>query len=129
MVLIPILFSCKDNKVKLASPNYIGGKGGDFNIAVFTQFEGKGKSSRIYLKYASVSNPSDTSLFEEKSNTIIEPGYGPHAHFNLLKIGAYYIMCSTRENQGQETYFKDTVIYIKNSTPKSQDIYLHLIKR
>lgn len=101
-----------------------GGTGGKFNVAVFSKYNNKGISSRVFLKYASLQAPADTSFYEEKSNTMVEPGYGPHAHFNKLKPGTYYFFASGVSSGNLVK--GDIVLSISDSSSMNQDIYIHL---
>lgn len=114
------IMACKDKEPETVLQTLQGGKGGNYSIAVFTKYNGAGKSSRIFLKYAADKHPGDTSLFEEKSNTITEPGFGPHAHFNSLMVGTYYVYCQTNNLKA------DTVLVLDTLSAKSSDIYLNL---
>lgn len=115
------LSSCK-NEIPTPTPNFLeGGKGGTFMIAIFTKSAGKNQSSRVYLKYAAESAPADTSLYDEKDNTMVEPGFGPHVHFNNLKTGTYFVHAATKTNLQA-----DTVIQILNTDAQSRDLYINL---
>ncbi len=103
---------------------YEGGKGGTYGIAVFSKYNNKGMASRIFLKYAAAKAPSDTALYDEKSNTMTEAGFGPHAHFNSLKKGTYYIAASANINGTR--IIADTVLWLTDSSLTNQDIYINL---
>jgi hypothetical protein len=100
-----------------------GGKGGDYSFVVFTKQNNLGHASRIWLKYAADKKPADTSLYDEAHNTITEPGFGPHVHFNLLKKGSYYVHAASQSNSALQA---DTVIVLKDSTAKAFDFNLQL---
>jgi len=123
-----LVFGCTKEKPVIVDPPpitiYEGGTGGDYGIAVFSKFNNKDIASRIFLKYAAIRPPSDTSMYDEKSYTMIEPGYGPHVHFNKLKKGTYYIFAS--ENTNNTNIKGDTVLWLTDSSLKTQDIYINL---
>lgn len=121
ILLAIVLFACKEKEPISVATSLQGGKGGNYSIAVFTKYNGAGKSSRIYFKYAADKHPGDTNLFEEKSNTMTEPGFGPHAHFNSLTVGSYYVYCLSTNNLKA-----DTVLILDALSAKSGDIYLNL---
>jgi hypothetical protein len=64
--------------------------------------------------------PADTTLYDEKGNTITEPGFGPHVHFEELKKGTYYLFAKSASAQG------DTVFTLTDSSKKDQDIIINL---
>lgn len=122
LLIFSLLQACKKEKISVNNNGGItlnGGKGGSLYLAIFPTYKGKGIASRIFMKYAANTRPADTTLYDEKYNTMTEPGYGPHAHFSALKAGTYYIYI--RSNSGN--YSADTVLNLTDSSPKSQDIY------
>ena len=52
---------------------------------------------------------------------MVEPGFGPHVHFNNLKTGTYFVHAATKTNLQA-----DTVIQILNTDAQSRDLYINL---
>lgn len=128
IVCIWVLACTKKSGPSIVDPPFVekyeGGKGGTYGIAVFSRFNNKGIASRVFVKYAAAKAPADTTLYDEKSNTMTEPGYGPHAHFNNLTKGTYYIFASGISNN--ITVKADTVLWLTDSSLTIQDIYINL---
>ncbi|MCX6352469.1 MAG: hypothetical protein NTX03_11510 [Bacteroidetes bacterium] len=122
ILIVGLITSCKREPEKpITQPCQLkGGKGGDFYFAVFSRYNNKGIKARIYLKYAAEVAPADTNLYDEKYNTMTEPGFSHHVHFSTLTAGTYYVLAKST------SYSKDSIITITDSTDKHQDIYLNL---
>jgi hypothetical protein len=98
-----------------------GGKGGDYNVVVVPKEGIYTRAARVFIKYAADKAPADTTQYDERENTMIEPGFGPHVHFSKLKQGTYYIYAETPQAlQG------DTVLVLSDSTPKDLEVKLQL---
>lgn len=115
-----LCLSCGKEENKPVANTLKGGKTGDYAIALFSTWQGKGIASRMYLKYAADKAPADSSLYDERQNTMTEIGFGPHAHFVLLSQGTYYFYVLSG------LHAADTVINIAEGRPKSTDVYLEL---
>lgn len=131
-ILIPIvllgLASCEKPKNPDQNQNQLpGGKGGSNHLVVFTRKSVGTIKSRVFLKFASTGKPSDTSKYDEAFWTMTEPGYGPHAHFNMLTTGFYYIH-ATAEYNGN-TLEKDTAIELTKDSPVETEITLTLLQK
>ena len=120
LIICIVLLSCKDNRTIEPWQQLQGGKG-EYIISIFTRHNGVGKDSRIFLKYAANTNPGDTTLFDDRSNTMVEPEFEPHSHFGSLTIGTYYFYCMAKGN-----LTADTVLVIEKLSPKSFDVNLSL---
>lgn len=118
VAVIAFATACKKDKKVVDNKTVLtGGKGGPYSFALFPTYNTVGAVARVFCKYAANTKPSDTSQYDEKYNTMIEPGYGPHVHFNNIKTGTYYIFIQGGNRSA------DTVIQITESSPKNQDIY------
>ena len=119
-----LIYSCKKEETKpdpiIPNNTLPGGKGGDYAMAFFSKYQGRGKASRIYIKYGADKQPSDTTRYDEALNTMVEPGFGPHVHFENLKTGTYYIHAQA------DALTSDTVVVLTTSSKKSQDLTLTL---
>ncbi len=122
MVFSLFITSCaKTPEVKPEVKNNLpGGAGGPYNLAFFSRLNGAGVNSRMYIKYGADKMPADTAMYDNKMNTMIEPGYGPHTHFDGLTTGTYYVLAKSATAQA------DTIIVLTESSKKKQDIYLNL---
>ncbi|RYD78957.1 MAG: hypothetical protein EOP53_10380 [Sphingobacteriales bacterium] len=118
------LFACKKTPDPVIQPDNTpkleGGKGGNFDRAFFSVLNGKGVSSRMFLKYAADKMPSDTTLYDERGNTITEPGFGPHFHFEDLKKGTYFLHIKSATAQA------DTTFFLTDSSAEDMDIKINL---
>jgi hypothetical protein len=122
-LILLIAVSCKkdDNtSTNNPQPALTGGKGGNYSIVVFSKKNDTGIVARIFMKYAADKAPSDTAAYDEKYTSVAEPGYGPHAHFNSLTAGTYYIIAQAG------TAKEDTGITITNGQTTETDIDLQL---
>lgn len=72
------------------------------------------------MKFGADQKPTDTLQYDEKYNTMVEPGFGPHAHFENLQKGTYFIFLKSGSLSG------DTVLQITDASPQSQDIAVEL---
>lgn len=125
---ILLLMSCGKQEQPVVYPETIaGGKGGNKNIAVFPLFGSKGVKGKVFIKYGTKSVPSDYSGYDDSSATMLEPGYGAHAHFFALKPGFYAI--AARGNISINEYGNDTLIEIRDSQALSTDINFQLKPR
>ena len=128
ILLLLSLSGCIKKEIKVSSqsstivipPTYQGGKGGEYSIAIFPVLNTKSVKARIYFKYAAATAPKDTTLYDEIENTMIEPGYGNHAHFNTLLPGTYYCMIISGSYKG------DSVIVINNKSKYAQNINVQI---
>jgi hypothetical protein len=100
-----------------------GGLGGNYGIAIFPKHDGLGVGSRVFIKFAANKAPNDTTGYDAKDNTMIEPGYGPHVHFDKLKIGTYFVFAKALNSN----MVASKVIQILPNSPKSQDIDIELM--
>lgn len=129
VLLVFVLASCvfytackKDNPTApqgYTNP-FAGGKGGNHNVVVFTGRNGGTLHARVYLKYGDKKMPTDSTLYDEVTNTMVEPGFGPHAHFTYLKEGTYYIYSQAG------AYTADTVVYIDTASAESINVIMNL---
>jgi len=125
-VLAMFILSCgKDKEPTPNNQNAIaGGTGGSNHLVVFTRRDKAQMASRVWLKYAAKLKPADTSFYNEVYATMTEPGYGPHAHFNGLKLGFYYLHAEGTYNGN--LLLADSTIEISSKVPSSWDITLTL---
>jgi hypothetical protein len=117
--------ACKkdDNNTPTTPQNtnpFAGGKGGSFNRVIFSGHNSSPVAARVYVKYGDNKMPADTNLFDEKHNTITEPGFGPHVHFEHLTAGTYYFYATSG------AYSTDTVIVLTDSSKIDGDVFINL---
>ena len=118
-----IIFSaCHDKRDRYPKPEPVltGGKGGSYSIAVFPEQSDTGVTGRIFIKYASNTAPQDTSHYDEAKTAQAEPGEGPHAHFEELTAGTYFIRAINGSAHA------DTIIALSSSSPDETDVHLKL---
>lgn len=104
-----------------------GGKGGNKNIAIFPVFGTKGVKGKVFIKYGAKTIPAKYSDYDDSSATMVEPGFGPHAHFFGLKAGFYAI--AAYGNISINNYSNDTLIEVRDSQALSTDINFQLKPR
>jgi hypothetical protein len=97
-----------------------GGKGGPYDVVIFSKINGQGVASRMFLKYGEDKAPADTAAYEERMNSMVEPGLGHHAHFNELKKGVYFLHIQSA------TAKADTVIKLTDSSAHDIEMYIEL---
>lgn len=123
IIAVIITAACKKEAQQQPAGNtqqFEGGKGGSYDIVVFSKINGMGAAARMYLKYGADKLPADTNAYEERTNTMVEPGVGHHAHFNALKKGIYFLHI-----QGA-TAKADTVIKLTDSSAHDIEMYIEL---
>lgn len=126
LISLALLMSCKKQPVTPVE-TIPGGKGGNKNLAIFPMFGAKGVKGKVFIKYGTKSIPSRYSDYDDSSATMVEPGYGPHAHFFALKPGFYAI--AAYGNISIYEYGNDTLIEIKDSQALSTDLNFQLKPR
>lgn len=122
LLVFTMLYSCQSDDVH---PEQVpGGKGGNFNLAIFPKIGKKGLPGKVYIKYGSVDKIKDKQTASDSNATMVEPGYGPHVHFFELKEGYYAL--KTTATDGSMHYVHDTVINIQKGQSISTDINIYL---
>jgi hypothetical protein len=120
-----LIFACKKAPEKPAdNPGIPGGKGGNKHIAVFPLQGTTGITGKVFIRYGTKTAPSSFSQYDDSSATMIEPGFGPHAHFLSLKPGFYAI--GAYGYKGSVYLHADTLIEIRDTQPQSVDYKLQL---
>ncbi|MCC6818507.1 MAG: hypothetical protein IT245_06440, partial [Bacteroidia bacterium] len=78
IIYLLVLGSCSKDTTEQPKEELQGGKGGIYNIAIFPEFNSKGYSGKVYIKYGSKEQPTD-DLYSDSSSTMTEPGFTHHA--------------------------------------------------
>ncbi len=122
-----VAFSCgyKEDVIPSTSlPKIIpGGIGGAYNIAIFTLNGTYGVSGKCFIKYACKTKPNPL-VYDDSLATMVEPGFGPHAHFFNLKSGFYYI--SANGKYKGNNIQGDTLIEVRDTQAHSVDFNLQV---
>lgn len=119
LILMIFLVSACGKSSEEIVPNYQGGKGGNFNLAVFPVKGKKGVSGKVYIKYATLTPIGSLNQADDSVATMVEPGVGPHSHFFGLKTGYYAIKAICSDSNG--TYSNDTCIEIRGTQSVNTD--------
>lgn len=117
-LLILFVAGCKKS-VNSNNGGLEGGTGGPYGVAVFSRVNGVGVSSTIGIRYGANTMAADSS-FNSRKGTMVEPGFGPHAHFGNLKKGTYYIFAKTSAAKA------DTVVVLGGPSHDEVHIFLDL---
>lgn len=112
-----------NNEELIAPENIEGGKGGNLSVAIFSKNSNKGIDGTCYIQYATKTKNNNFSAYNDSSATMVEPGFGQHAHFNQLKAGYYAI--GAKAKVGNTWIQTDSLIEIK-ANQSSYDYYLQL---
>ncbi len=122
-IVLLLVCACKKKKAE-ETPGIPGGKGGSYNISIFPQQGQAGVTGKVFIKYGTKTVPSSYSGYSDSSATMVEPGFGPHAHFFALKAGFYAIAAyGTRNGHFLKN---DTLLEIKEGQKPSVDYILQL---
>ncbi len=125
IVLVLLLNACKKEIIRKDPVKVIpGGIGGTYNIALFPLSGKAGVSGKCYIRYACDAIPAGSTTYNDSSATMVEPGFGPHVHFNGLKEGFYLL--SAKGIYNSKEIKGDTIIEIvaNQTVPKDYNLQL-----
>ncbi len=122
-------FACQHKNDAVVTPeepiveNVPGGKGGNFNLALFPVNGTTGVEGKCYIKYGCKKIPAAIK-YDDSFTTMVEPGYGPHVHFLKLKEG-FYLLGAKGAYKGKQVS-GDTIIEVKSVQAATVDLNLQV---